>query len=232
MSEKTKLEDRISELEKKHSRDWLNFGAQYLLAPVLVLGVGYFLNSKINETRLAINQVEAVSKMTDELFSETPARVLITVRLLSKIVDKELSDEITNIVVDHYSSKLQPDSAGKIVFTKKNVQELKEISVASQQPQDSLAAEIMARLSAKDNYIVVASVLSRENGINFTKDLRDKGYDAEMYLSSTGYYGITIGHADVFTARKLLEEAQQKGDAPTDAYLHDGRRFQEKIYPQ
>jgi len=232
MAEVSELEERLKKLEGKKTPEWFSFSAQNFLAPVLVLGVGYFLNGKIDEAKLAINQVEAVSKMTGELFSETPARVLITVRLLKKIVDDDLAKEITSVVVDHYSSQLQPDESGKIVFSAKKVREINDLLLATLQTESDVATKIAERVKSNTHYLVVASLTLEESAVSYAKKLVEKWYDAEVHFSTTGYYGVTIGRGDVFAARKLFKSARAAGDAPKDAYLHDGSRFIKKVFPK
>ena len=80
-------------------------------------------------------------------------------------------------------------------------------------------------------YVVVSAFRSKDSAIETAKRLRDKGYDAEAHFSTTGFYGVTLGRKDAAQAQLLLNTALSAGDASADAYLTDGRRFTEKIYP-
>lgn len=234
MADQADLEERLRKLEgsleKKDPGSWLQSTALQLLSPLLVVGVGYFLNGKIDEARLAINQVEVVSKMTGDLFTETPARALITVRLLKKVVDEELAKEISDVVANHYLEKLESESS-KPGAAKKTA----DLLAALRSADSEVKVRFDARAAQSDTelHAVVASIskVNKSNAINFARGLVSKGYAAEVHLSTTGFYAITLGHGNAAAATELIESAKKKGDATPDAYLHDGSRFIERVFP-
>src|SRR5829696_255866 len=106
------LEERIQRIEKAQSSGWGRF-LKYIASPLLLLVIGSILNSRLEEARqdfqrleIDVKQVDAAQKMLAELFSDIPERAFIADRLMSRLVDKELAAEVSDMVAKYYSQKL------------------------------------------------------------------------------------------------------------------------------
>jgi hypothetical protein len=86
-------------------------------------------------------------------------------------------------------------------------------------------------IAGVDYYVAVSAFRNKDSAIAEAKSLRDKGYDAEVHFSTSGFYGVTLGRTDAAQAQLLLNEARSAGDVSADAYLTDGHRFTEKVFP-
>lgn len=91
--------------------------------------------------------------------------------------------------------------------------------------------ELLRRLEREVFFVVVASGRSLDEAVAKARSLGTKGYPAEVYWSTTGFYGVTIGSFPLEQAEEKLNEAIAARDAPTDAYLTTGKRFEHKVFP-
>lgn len=83
-------------------------------------------------------------------------------------------------------------------------------------------------------YVIVASIkpINERDAIIKAKTLREKGYDSEIYYSTSDYLAVTIGNQSFSKANTLRKKAFDNGDAPSDSYLTTGVTFTERLYPR
>jgi hypothetical protein len=195
-----------------------------VITPLLVLFFGAQISNKLDQDRLRAQQVEVASKMLDDVFAQPPApgRVLIALKLMGNVLDKDMQDELKRTVGRYYVDELLPKVTGRIsvIMPLEKRMAIKEISDQLQDDSEVNAA------SHKLYHVVVDSTSDKAAAIARAQELQGKGYASEIYLSNNKRYAITIGRAALFDVLDLLERAQKNGDARDDAYLTIGPQFQ------
>lgn len=231
VSELADLLARIEKIESQH-RQWWRFFLQYLISPIVLVLIAAYFNHNLERTKqdfqnlaLEVQRLEAAQDMLSELFSDIPERAFVADRLMSQLVDDELAAEISQIVTNYYSHKLDR------MLSTDSVETVEQIMIAAEAIGGVAAESIARELEMKNYYVVVASVEpdNRIGALNAANSLKEKGYDAEVYLSISGYLGITVGKSPLEGARKLQIDAIANGDANEDSFLAPEERFTEKI---
>lgn len=93
------------------------FFFQYLLAPILVLGLGFYFNLHLQEKKSEVQQLELVHSMLPKLFSEETYLALATQKLLNSVLqDEDLKSGIQEIIKKNLQEKLRnlPSNQRKI----------------------------------------------------------------------------------------------------------------------
>ncbi len=233
MSTIEELTDKIDRFDREQQTK-SRFFFRYLVSPLLILIIGYFLNQSVQEAKeqfhrleLEVNQIEAAQTMLADLFSDIPERAFIADRLMSKLVDEELSREISDIIALYYSQRLSRQ------LSDSTLADAEKIAAAAEAIGGPAAEAIQSQLRERQYYVVVASIQAeqREEAIQRAENLRRKGYNAEVHHSSTGYLAITVGNLPLSEAKALLTRAIAQNDGPEDAYLLPGDTFIQRVYP-
>ncbi|MCB2264262.1 MAG: hypothetical protein LGR52_15185 [Candidatus Thiosymbion ectosymbiont of Robbea hypermnestra] len=236
MSNKTPIDEGPNQLKTFDFPNWLKFTIQYVVMPLAMLMAGYYLSGRVQQKQIEsqdeIKKIEIASNLTKELFDLRPIEVLTRVKIIMRIVDKDTGDTIKKAVVQHYKNVLTMDERGELKFSEKKKQVVTDIQVAMGSSSNEVASEIKKQIGSDKYYLIVASLLDKSAAIEKAQTLRAIGYDAEVHYSVTGYYGVTIAKTDIFTARQVFERARAEGHAPVDAYLHNGSRFEQKVFPR
>ena len=102
MEKLREIEDRLTTIEK--TSVW-RFYVQTLLVPVLIVFIGTVINWKIERNKSENQRIEIAQKMIPLLFDGKPAQALAAERLLSKVVDPEVANELEKIVTGFYDSQ-------------------------------------------------------------------------------------------------------------------------------
>lgn len=229
------LAGRIDKLEKQQSGRWRVF-VQYLISPAILVIIGYLLNLQVEEAKqglqrieVDVKRIEAAQGMLSELFSDVPERAFIADRLMGKLVDSDLSEEISKIVTAYYTEKLN-----QALDSDEALDEAEEITSAAKAIGGPAAERLVSKIEASTYYVVVASIPHREKAraIQLANSLTRNGYSSEVHYSTTGFYAVTIGHLPLAEAKALRREAIDEGHGPKDTYLTPGPQFKEKIYPR
>jgi hypothetical protein len=233
MSEIEDLEKRLRALEETRRGHPVRLALQLLISPALLLLIGFFLNSKLEETKqsfqlleLEVRRIEATQGFLEELFSGTPERAFIAERLIAQIVEEKLAAEISAIVKDYYSEKVEELIAGE------DLEEASEIQAAAEAMRSTAGKKLIETLQEKSYYLIVASLSSEDSAIMKAQALRDEGHKSEVILSSTGYYGVTLGCYSFDEAKEAKKKAIKRGDAPKDAYIMTQRRVIKIVFPE
>lgn len=101
------IKKRLLKLESARQSK-IQFFFQYLLAPILVLGLGFFFNMHLEEKRSEVQQLELAHIMLPELFSEDTYIALASQKLLASVLqDEKLKQEIQEIIQKHMQEKLR-----------------------------------------------------------------------------------------------------------------------------
>jgi hypothetical protein len=230
MTEMQELSQRVAKLEKERSSG-IRFFVQYLLSPLLLLAIGWFFNYKLEAAKqslqlleLEVKRIEATRGFMQELFSGAPQRAFIAERLISKIVEEKLAQEISMIVKDYYSGKLQES------ISRKDIPEASKIKEAAQSIPSPASRQLIQTLEQPSYYVVVASVPSEDDAISKAKALRTKEFKSEVILSTTGWYGVTLGRFSFQEAIEVKQKAIANGDAPKDAYIMTPARVVRTVF--
>jgi hypothetical protein len=223
------LDQRIQKLEQNKGK-FSNLFLQYLLSPLLLLLIGFFLNARIEDAKqklqsaeLELKRIGAAQEMLKELFSGTPARAFIAERLLTKVIDKETSDEIKKIVETYYVGEIE----SKIT----NVDNISQITSAAKEIQSEASKKILETVEKAQFHVVVASVATEQQAISTSKSLIAQGYNSESYLTPSGVYAVTLGSYALDEAMKVREKAMNSRVAPKDTWMSLGKSWLKRVYP-
>ena len=166
---------------------------QTVLAPMLLLMIGFFLNSQMESAKerlqvaeLELKRIATVQQMMDQLFSGTPARAFVAERLLSSILDKSMSDTISNIVASYYLSTLQGD------LKPADIEKLNQLASAANEIQSQSANKILKSIEGIHFYIVIASAKTEAEAIQKAKEIESKGYKSKAASTKSGFYSVAV----------------------------------------
>ena len=242
MAELDELSKRIERLEGTKGKRWGAI-AQQLVSPLILLIIGWWLNGQLEQSKqilqraeLDLRRISAVQGMLEQLFSGKPEQAFITERLMKRIVEAELADEISRVVAQYYKGELERLSQAPGRISEAQVEAIRRITEPAKRLAADSAAEIAKTADAQKAFVVGRSIAIDSAGgkaaaIAAAEALREKGYEAAVWTSRTGYYGIVAGHLPIEQALDLKRRAVAAGDIEPDAYLHGGSRFIEQVWP-
>jgi hypothetical protein len=219
----------------RSTRRPISFFFQYLVSPLMLLVIGYLLNQQaerskqvFNRLELDVKRIDVAQNMLTELFSGIPERAFVADRLLVKLVDSTLGNEISSIISRYYSQKLNRTLSGK------EMEEAEKIATAASAIGGPAADSITIQMQQNHYYIVVASIKpsNEAEAVRKAEDLAGLGYNSEIYYSWSGYLAVTIGYLPFEDARSLLDRAVSKGNARPDSYLVPAKTFSKRVYPK
>ena len=250
MSDTQSIEQRLDRLLDARPSRWSTL-TQNLLSPLILLVIGWWLNSQIEQTRIELEQskqllneaqhelarVSAVQDMLEKLFGGKPAEAFVTERLMKKILDDELAEEISSVVADYYKGELDSLAQGRNSLSEAEAEKILAITEPAKRFATASSGEIAAAIDHRKAFVIgqsipIASPTGRQEAIAAAERLKAKGYDASVWASRTEYYGIVAGHLPVDKAIELKKRAVAAGDIQPDAYLHTGDRFIEQVWPK
>lgn len=104
MADTDSLDARVSKLEKGSRLTAL---LQFLIYPVILALIGNFFSHQIETSKLETQKIQIAQSMVPILFSGNPFQALATEKLLSQVVDPQLSAQLNQITNDFYNSDLQ-----------------------------------------------------------------------------------------------------------------------------
>jgi hypothetical protein len=215
------LEKRIDSLEKGKD-SWIRFSMQYLLTPVLLLLITVLFNNQIENAKrdfqkveLEIKRIDTTQKFMTELFSGTPHRAFMAERLMSKVLDEKLAEEISDIVVKFYSVKIEES------LSQKDMKKAADIKSAAEAVQSPGSKKFLESLVKKSFYVVVGSFKDKKNATNKFKEFRLKGYDTiDIFESkSLGVFRVALGSYSLDRAKEVRHNVIKKGDAGEDTWI-------------
>jgi hypothetical protein len=228
------LSKKVDRLERQQHGS-IHFFFQYLVSPLLLLIIGFILNQNVEQAKqsfqnleLEVKRIEAAQSLLNELFSDIPERAFIADRLMTKLVDEGLSKEISSIITQYYSQRFKND------LSMNDMAGVEKIAAAAKAIGGPAAESITKHLQMQRYYVIVASIkpINERDAIIKAKTLREKGYDSEIYYSTSDYLAVTIGNQSFSKANTLRKKAFDNGDAPSDSYLTTGVTFTERLYPR
>jgi len=97
------LESRIKDLEKDSNRRFL---LQYLIYPLILAAMGYYFNHQIETAKLETQRIQIAQALLPSLFQGNHSQALATEKMISRVVSKDLADDLNSITEDYYTSKL------------------------------------------------------------------------------------------------------------------------------
>ncbi|MCP5107594.1 MAG: hypothetical protein GY950_29670 [bacterium] len=104
MEEIKKIEKRLEKLEKQ---SFARFFIQYIFSPLLLIIIGALLNWQLEHKKSEIQKLQLAQEMVSTLFTVDAHRAFITQKLINKVLDKELSDEIAQTLEEYYKRKVE-----------------------------------------------------------------------------------------------------------------------------
>jgi cysteinyl-tRNA synthetase len=231
MSTIEELSSRIEKLEgDKKKNTWIMI-LQTVLAPMLLLMIGFFLNSQMESAKerlqvaeLELKRIATVQQMMDQLFSGTPARAFVAERLLSSILDKSMSDTISNIVASYYLSTLQGD------LKPADIEKLNQLTSAANEIQSQSANKILKSIEGINFYIVIASARTEAEAIQKAKEIESKGYKSKAASTKSGFYSVAVTAPSYEEAITLRDKMIDAGLSPKDAFISQGKSWIKVVY--
>lgn len=219
------LAGRVKALESQRQKI-VTFVFQYLLSPLLVVAIGYFFSSRIEKAKeafskleLHVKQIEAAQKMLNELFSGTPERAFIAESLISKVVEKDLSEHIHKIVSEYYANEVKKSISAD------NTQKIEEIAKATRSIESVAAQDVIQQIEQQIMFVVAASFSTLSDAKANAEELRNRGYTTDVWETVNGTFAVTIGELSYEKAVSLREKAVAEGHIKDDAYVASGRTF-------
>lgn len=102
------LEKRIVKLEGRGLRRVL---LQYLLAPAILLGIGFWFNWTLQEAKSEIERIEIAHQIVADALAGDYDQSFVTLKLVRVVLDEELAEEIVVAVTDYLSTKAEASLA-------------------------------------------------------------------------------------------------------------------------
>ena len=212
------LDDRVGKLEK-HGRGRARFFFQYLLFPVLIVLIGFWFNLRLERAKqefkhveLELKRIQAAHQMLNELFSGTPERAFIAERLITKIVDEHLAEEIHKIVEDYYLRKLEESAS------KGDLKTVERIATAAEGINSQASQEILLALEEPQFQIVAESFESQAEARRRADLLQAKGHESEVKPTRSGKFEVIIGglalEEAILERTKALKDGLVLRDSP------------------
>lgn len=208
---------------------YLRFFMQYLLFPLSLAIVAFIFDQRLQDAerkfqtiQLEVHRLEAAQKFTSEMFSETYERGLVSLDLFKRLVaDKELSDAVEMVFVNYWQAKTITElGSGDTASVNRRYEAASSIGTSA---GNKMLEELY--------YVIVSSPYNENLAIERAKAYKEKGYNVEVHLSSSGAYGVAIGKKPYNQAKELMYRAIKKGDVPKGAYLMTGKRWVKRVYP-
>jgi cysteinyl-tRNA synthetase len=231
MSTIEELTTRVEKLESdKKKTNWI-LTIQTILGPLLLLTIGFFLNSQLETAKqqlqkaeLELKRIATVQQMMDELFSGTPARTFVAERLLSSILDKSMSDTISNIVSSYYLSTLQGD------LKPADMEKIQQLASAANEIQSQSANKILKSIEGINFFIVIASAKTEEEAIMKAKEIEARGYNSRAASTKSGFYSVAVTAPSYAGAIELRDKMIAAGLSPKDAFISQGKSWLKVVY--
>ena len=150
--------------------------------------------------------------MLNSLFAGRPERGFVAARLFRRVVEDEaLADEVDDLVAKYYS---QSGDVADVEAARKAI--------------GGRAAEALENV-----FVVVASIpiSDLDGAVEIAKSWKAKGFNSQVYESSSGYFGVTVGRLLPLREASALRTKALAEGAPEDTYLTPGANFTKMVYP-
>jgi hypothetical protein len=124
VAELPELEHRVEKLEQDNARKML---VQYLIYPVILVIIGWYLNRALESQKLEVQRIQVTQTLLPSLFSDNHSQALATELIVSK-VEPDLAADLHKITATYYEEKVKSDigkgqyeSADSIIAAAKSV---------------------------------------------------------------------------------------------------------------
>lgn len=211
------LDRRVGRLEK-HQLRAVFFWLQFLLIPALLVLLGFWLNSRleatkraVQEAQLEVSRVNAAQTLLDEVFSGVPERAFMAERLLGKVLDAEMASELRSTMVRYYSYEMET--------SKSRADDAQRLENATRAIGGQAARQVAEEVLAKEMYVVLTTYSEKEKAVSHAMKLKPSYDGAAVFYRSSSGYAVVLGRASLPDAKRLRDEAVLSGDAPLDAYV-------------
>jgi hypothetical protein len=129
------------------------------------------------------------------------------------------------------------DLKSKLSGTENNTGAKSLTTASKQEPsvlpaQQSQTSSQTKQIDDSRYYVITRSTSNKNDAIDFSKSLSNKGYNSQVILSTTGAFGVTAGdYTTEKAANSFLNEAKAKGDISPDAFVMPPSRWKATVYP-
>jgi hypothetical protein len=200
------LDKRLSKLEKESA---FRFFVQYLLSPLLIVVFGTFMNWEIERLRSDVSRLDVAQKMVANLFTGNADQAFATERLMAKLVDPVLADEIHNIVANYYQNKIA------VAVKNGRAEEARDIVQAARGAGGPAAERVVAALAAspeQNRAVSKVETAARNEREGFESLLRGD-YDAAIQSFQAAEDAYPSYHQVYELARLLRQKKSTLADA-------------------
>jgi hypothetical protein len=228
------MNSRLNKLERE-SR--LRFIVQFIVAPIVVAGIGIYFNFQIEKTKSDLQRLEVDAKRVDtvkgmlpELFSDTPERALIAEAVVTTIVDEHAKKIIQNAVQAWVKSRIDNKFDNAQLHPEQTTAAISAISNAAQEINSQSAKVVQDLFTKPDFYTIVASEKNKDAAIKWAKKFQTLNYAASVYSTTNPYYAVVIGVGTFVDAKGKGFSAVAAGHAK-EYFILPRKYIREKIYP-
>jgi hypothetical protein len=196
MASVDELEKRVAKLEKPGPR---RVFFEFLLAPAILLGIGFWFNWTLQEAKGEIERIEIAHEIVAEALAGDYDQSFVTLKLVRVILDEELAEEIVAAVTDYLSTKA-------------------EASLAEGRPEETVAIVRAATRSGGDAGERVKQNVLESKLVEGAPDLLAKAEQADLFASD-GFRLLAEGnYRDAAAAFQRADQAYP--DYGTAAEIH------------
>ena len=186
-----------------------------LVLLILILGTFYFINTQIEITK-DVQMPNSGLQPNQEIstISELPPLPDYIASIASTIISEQNDFDKTAL-----KTALANDTFN---------QEMRQnVEVQSKLPDSKTKVE---NVEAIQFLVIVRSTKSKDDAIEYAKELGARGYSSEVILSSTNYYGVVLGRFSFEDAKKAMDAALASGVVTIKPYIMTPNRVIDYVY--
>jgi hypothetical protein len=106
-----RLQEIDAKVSKMKGESLWRFIVQVILAPLIIVAVGLIVNWQVERNKAENDRIAAAREMIPLLFDDSPDKAFATEKLLARIIDPEIADDLHEIVARHYVLVIQTSLA-------------------------------------------------------------------------------------------------------------------------
>lgn len=203
-------------VEQAKKRKLLRRVAWTLVLLMLVLGTRHFIN-----TRTATTKDVKLTKPDRQQKLEIPS-----ITELSPLPDYVASIANTIISEQNDSDK----TALKTIVANDTVNHQRRQNTGIQEKSRDSKTKVEDEEAAQF-FVIAKSTKSKDDAIEYAKELGASGYSSEVILTSANYYGVVLGRFSFEEAKKAMNAALVSGAVTNKPYLMTPDRVIDYVYP-
>jgi hypothetical protein len=198
-----KLEHRLEKLESQRWEKWV----QTAVIPLVLLGLGAWINSTIakgNEAlerqRVASQQIDVAQQMVGRMFEGNPTRDFATARLVHKLTEPEFARQLDSVMLAFYAQRVTAQvAAGRVDSAAIIVNAAKTVGGAT-------PGEQLTRAVGSSN----AAAIESYSRANTARSLENTGFEALARGDVKAAYAAVSEAERIYPGFRISYELQQE----------------------